>query len=104
MHERLSGAALRRRWLRHLQAVDPSHARVQDLWHSELDDRDAEADQAQNSSDTFNNKYTGRFCPAPSCRGPLVDNIVEFGDSLYNDELQKCEDAGRQVSEQIGEG
>ncbi len=36
------------------------------------------------------NHYTGRLCDKPECRGPLKDSIINFGENLPDDELNKA--------------
>jgi NAD-dependent SIR2 family protein deacetylase len=38
------------------------------------------------------NHYTGRLCDKPECRGPLKDSIINFGENLPDDELNKAFD------------
>jgi NAD-dependent SIR2 family protein deacetylase len=38
------------------------------------------------------NHYTGRRCDKPECRGQLRDSIINFGENLPEDELNKAFD------------
>jgi NAD-dependent SIR2 family protein deacetylase len=38
------------------------------------------------------NHYTGRRCDKPECRGRLKDSIINFGEDLPEDELNKAFD------------
>ena len=87
MHERLSTAETHKRWL----ARDcKSAGRVQKL---------REAHRQQKKGDPLNGKYTGRICPHPKCAAPLVASVIEFGESLYNDDLKKSQEAIKKVSQ-----
>jgi NAD-dependent SIR2 family protein deacetylase len=47
------------------------------------------------------NHVTGRLCDDPSCKGQLMDSIVNFGENLPDHELQKAFMHAKQVSSQI---
>ena len=41
--------------------------------------------------------YTGRRCDKPTCRGRLKDSIINFGEDLPQDELDKAFDHAEQA-------
>jgi hypothetical protein len=96
-HARCSLSQIRAKRIAHLQQVDPNHPMLSMLQADAKAATPASAAKLD-KSDLVGRHYTGRFCVEPACRSPLIDDVIEFSDTLFDDVLAKCQDAVQQVS------
>lgn len=53
-------------------------------------DRGVKMSNDDATANEFENKYTGSFCSHRGCSGALVDTVIEFGQTLYDDDWTRA--------------